>query len=200
RNFDDYIGQEFAQLRREAVRSTIADDSFPNDDEIFSDIELESIANNQFVDWEEALVKRGLVNSQAISISGGTDMTKVFGSINYFKEDGIIPTSNYTRKTLRLNVDQKISDKLSVNFDLNILNDDVERAANVNVITFSPLGRAFDDNGNLTQFPSGEELSPVNPIWNLREQDNDEKGNDFVINVTPIWQITDNLLTIYNIN
>tara|TARA_R110002033_G_scaffold17775_1_gene47891 strand:+ start:6631 stop:9708 length:3078 start_codon:yes stop_codon:yes gene_type:complete len=193
RNFDVYSGQEFAQLRREAVRSTIADDSYPNDDDIFSDLELESITNNQFVDWEDQLVKRGQVNSQAISISGGTDMTKVFGSINYFKENGIIPTSNYTRKTLRLNVDQKINDKFSVNFDLNILNDDTERAANINVITTSPLGRAYDDNGNLTQFPSGEELSAVNPIWNLREQDNDEKGNDFVVNVTPIWQITDNL-------
>lgn len=193
RNFDVYSGQEFAQLKREADRSTNADDSYSDDVDVFSDLEIESITNNQFVDWEDQLVRNGLVNSQAISVSGGTDITKVFGSINYFKEDGIIPTSNYTRKTLRLNVDQKINNKLSVNFDLNILNDDTERSANVNVITFSPLGRAFDDNGNLTQFPSGEELSAVNPIWNLREQDNDEKGNDFVINVTPIWQITKDL-------
>ena len=193
RNFDVYNGQEFAQLRREAVRSTNTDDQYSNDEDIFSALELESIQNNQFVDWENELVKKGFVNNQAISISGGTDLTKVFGSINYFKEEGLIPTSNYTRKTLRLNVDQKISDKFSINFDLNILNDDIERAANVNVITFSPLGRAYDENGNLTQFPSGEELSAVNPIWNLREQDNDEKGNDFVINVTPIWQITENL-------
>ncbi|MFS4467783.1 SusC/RagA family TonB-linked outer membrane protein [Maribacter sp. 2210JD10-5] len=194
RNFDVYSGQEFAQLRREAVRSNNADDVFPNDEEIFSEIELASIANNEFVDWEDELVKNGFVNSQAVSISGGTELTKIFGSINYFKEEGIIPTSNYTRKTLRLNVDQKINDKFSVNLDLNILNDDTERAANVNVITFSPLGRAYDEDGNLTQFPSGEELSAVNPIWNLREQDNDEKGNDFVINVTPSWQITKNLL------
>ena len=193
KNFDVYSGQEFAQLKREAFRATNADDSYSDDDFVFSELELESIANNQFVDWEEELVKSGIVNSQAISISGGTESTKVFGSINYFKEEGLIPTSNYTRKTLRLNVDQKISDKVSVNFDLNILNDDTERAANVNVITFSPLGRAYDDNGNLTQFPSGEESSATNPLWNLREQDNDEKGNDFVINVTPQWQITDNL-------
>ncbi len=69
-------------------------------------------------------MRNGFVNSQAISVSGGTDLTKVFGSINYFKEDGIIPTSNYTRKTLRLNVDQKISDKFSVNFDLMISESD----------------------------------------------------------------------------
>ncbi len=193
RNFDVYSGQEFAQLRREAVRSNRADDSYPDDVDIFSEIELENIANNEFVNWEDELVRSGFVNSQAISISGGTEMTKVFGSVNYFKEDGLIPSSNYNRNTLRLNVDQKISNKFSVNFDLNILNDYTERAANVNVITTSPLGSAYNLDGSLTRWPSGEELSAVSPLWNLREQDNDEKGNDFVVNVTPIWQITENL-------
>ncbi|MBJ7880828.1 SusC/RagA family TonB-linked outer membrane protein [Gelidibacter salicanalis] len=193
RNFDVYSGQEFAQLRREARRSTNAGDEYSPEDVNFTALELESIANNDFVDWEEELMKNGLVNSQAISVSGGTEMTKVFGSINYFKEGGIIPTSSYTRKTFRLNVDQKVSEKFSVNFDVNLLNDDTERPANVNVITFSPLGRAYDKNGNLTRFPSGEDASAVNPIFNLREQQNDEKGNDYVINVTPIWQITENL-------
>ena len=193
RNFDVYSGQEFVQLKREAVRATNADDSYPNDEDIFSVLELESIANNQFVDWEDELISNGMVNSQALSISGGNDKTTVFGSINYFKEEGIIPTSNYTRKTFRLNVNQEINERFSVNFDVNLLNDDTERAANVNVITFSPLGRAYDDDGALTRFPSGEESSPVNPIFDLREQDNDEKGNDFVLNITPIWQITKDL-------
>jgi len=194
RNFDVYNGQEFAQLKREAVRSTFANDSFPNDEDIFSEIELENIANDNFVDWEDELVERGLVNSQAISINGGNDMTKVFGSFNYFKESGIIPTSTYTRKTLRLNVDQKINESFGVNFDLNLLNDDTERAANVNVITNSPLGRAYDEDGEIVQFPSGEELSAVSPLWNLREQNNETEGNDYVVNITPYWQITDNIL------
>ncbi|MBU2996636.1 TonB-dependent receptor [Cellulophaga baltica] len=193
RNFDVYSGQEFAQLRREAVRSTIDGDAYPLDSDIFSEIELENIANNEFVDWEDELMTNGFVNNQAISISGGTELTKVFASINYFKEEGMIPTSSYTRKTLRLNVDQKISDKFSVNFDLNLLNDDTDRAANVNVITTSPLGSAYDEDGNLTQYPSGEESSAINPIWNLNEQENHEKGNDYVINVTPRWQITKDL-------
>ena len=193
RNFDVYSGEEFAQLKREAVRSTTSDDSYVPDEDIFSDLELASIANKEFVDWEEELLQKGMVNSQAISINGGSKMTKVFASFNYFKENGIIPTSSYTRKTLRLNVDQTINDKFSVNFDLNLLNDDTDRAANVNVITFSPLGRAYDDNGKVTQFPSGEQLSSVNPLWNIREQTNESKGNDFVVNVTPTWQITKGL-------
>ncbi|SDH76397.1 SusC/RagA family TonB-linked outer membrane protein [Winogradskyella thalassocola] len=195
RNFDVYNGQEFAQLRREAWRSTRADDSYADDvvDNVFTDVELENLSNNRFVNWEDELMRNGFVNSQAISISGGTEMTKVFGSINYFQEDGLIPSSSYTRKTLRLNVDQKISDKFSVNFDLNLLNDDTDRSANVNVITTSPLGSAYNDDGSITRYPSGEEGSSVNPLWNLREQNHEEKGNDYVINVTPIWQITKDL-------
>lgn len=194
RNFDVYSGEEFAQLRREAVRSTIADDSYPLDEDIFSAVELDNIANGRFVDYEDELVSNGTVNSQAVSISGGSERTRVFASFNYFREEGVIPTSSYTRKTLRLNIDQKINDRFGVNFDLNLLNDDTERAANVNVITVSPLGTAFNEDGSPTRFPSGEEQSAVNPIFNLRQQDNDSKGNDFVINVTPSWQITDNLL------
>ncbi|OAV44933.1 hypothetical protein A3850_010695 [Lewinella sp. 4G2] len=193
RNFDVYSGQEFAQLRREAVRSTRDDDTFADDLDVFSEVELDNINNNRFVDWEDELLSNGMVNSQAVSISGGTEKTKVFASFNYFKEDGIIPTSSYNRNTLRLNLDQEISKKFSVNFDLNLLNDRTDRAANVNVITISPLGTARDENGAITRFPSGEELSAVNPLWNLREQENTRKGNDFVINVTPVWRITDDL-------
>ena len=194
RNFDVYSGQEFAQLRREATRTTNGDGTeYLDDVDIFSAIELESITNNQFTDWEDELLKNGTVNSQSIGITGGTDLTKVYASINYFKEDGLIPTSTYTRKNLRLNVDQKINDKISARFDINLLNDDTERAANVNVITFSPLGRAYDENGNLTQFPSGEEGTSTNPLWNLRESDHDEKGNDFVVNFIPTFQITKDL-------
>ena len=193
RNFDVYSGQEFAQLKREAVRATNANDEYSDDTDVFSAIELENINNNNFVDWEDELVKNGFVNSHSIGVSGGTELTKVYGSLSYFKENGIIPTSSYARKNLRLNVDQKISNKFSATFDLNLLNDDTERAANVNVITVSPLGNAYNPDGSITRYPSGEELSATNPLWNLREQDYDEKGNDFVVTVIPKYQITDNL-------
>ena len=61
-----------------------------------------SIANNEFVDWEDELMAPGVVNSHALSIMGGTEFTKVYAGINYFREEGIIPSSTYTRKNLRL--------------------------------------------------------------------------------------------------
>lgn len=193
RNFDVYSGQEFAQLRREAFRANSATDTYPNENVMFSAVELKNIADNKFVDWEKELLRRGVINSQSLGVSGGTDFTKVYASLNYFKENGIIPTSNYARKTLRLNVDQKISKRLSTTFNFNLLNDDTDRAANIDVITTSPLGSAYSADGTITRYPSGEELTSTNPLWNLREQNNKEKGNDFVITVIPSWQITDDL-------
>lgn len=193
KNFDVYSGERFAQLRREAFRSADVNDAYPIDSDIFTDVELASIANSDFVNWDDELLQSGSVNSQSFSISGGTDLTKVYASINYFEEGGIIPTSNYKRKNLRLNIDQKISDKFSVTFDVNLIDSKLERPVNVNVITMSPLGRAYDDDGNLTRYPSGEELSATNPLWNLREYDDDTKRNSYVITIMPRYQITKDL-------
>ncbi len=193
KNFDVYSGEEFAQLRREAYRTADANDAYPNDTDIFSDVEMQSITDANFVNWDNELLQSGFVNSQSVGISGGTDLTKVYASLNYFNEDGMVPTSNFTKKSLRLNIDQKVSDKVSVAFDANLVNSDLDRAANVNVITMSPLGRAYDNEGNIMRYPSGEELSATNPLWNLNESNHDIQGNDFVVTVIPRVQLTKDL-------
>lgn len=193
RNFDVYSGQEFAQLRREAYRSNSATDEYLNDVDVFSAVEIDNIANNRFVDWEDELLRRGLINNQSLSVAAATERTNVYASLNYLREDGIIPSSNYERKGLRLNIDQVISDRLSATFNFNLLDDNIARAANVDVITTSPLGSPRNADGTITRFPSGEELTATNPLWNLREQSNDEKGNDFVMTIIPKWQITNDL-------
>lgn len=192
-NFNVFGGQGFALLRREAFRATDANDIYPNDVDIFSEAELTSIANNDFINWDNELLKTGTVNSQSVSISGGTDLTKVHASLNYFKENGIIPTSNFTRKNLRLNIDQKITDKISTVIDINLIDSYLERPVNVNVITMSPLGRAYDDNGGIIRFPSGEDLSATNPLWNLREYDDDTKGDRYVVTISPKIQLAEGL-------
>jgi len=193
RNFDVYSGQEFADLRREAFRTTNADGTFLNDDEIFSDVELESLNNNRFVDWEDELLTTGQIDNHTLGLTAGSENTQVYGSLGYFNEEGIIPSSAYTRSSLRVNVNQKVNEKLSARIDVNLLNEDTERAANVNVIGFSPLGRAFDDNGNVIKFPSGEDGTAISPLWNLQESDHDEIGNDFIVTLLPTYEITDDL-------
>lgn len=172
KNFELFTGPEFAQLRREAQRTENNDEYF-DDNIIFEPEELQSLEEGTFVDWEDLLIKDAVINSHALTLAGGSESTKFYSSFNYFDQDGIIPTSGFRRGAIRLNVDQKINDKMSLQANVNFQKSDQDReSGSINYITISPLARPFDENGNVTKFPLGEGSTTVNPLWNIQESDN----------------------------
>ena len=58
-----------------------------------------------------------------LSVSSGTDKTKFYGSVKWLKQDGTLLDDNLDRKNIRFNIDQKLSDKLSVGFNVNAIID-----------------------------------------------------------------------------
>ncbi|WP_235299396.1 SusC/RagA family TonB-linked outer membrane protein [Portibacter marinus] len=172
KNFDLFSGPEFAQVRREAVRTENGDE-YLNDEIIFEPQELQSLEEGSFVDWEELLIQNAVLQSHALTLSGGGERTKFYTSFNYFGQDGIIPTSGFNRGTIRLNVDQKINEKLNLQANVNFQKNfqDIE-SGSINYITISPLARPFDENGNIVKFPLGEGSTTVSPLWNIQESDN----------------------------
>jgi len=56
RNFDVYNGEEFAQYKREAYRNSNGGEYLP-DDQIFSDLELESMQTGKYINWEDEILR-----------------------------------------------------------------------------------------------------------------------------------------------
>lgn len=193
KNFEVYTGQEYAQLRREAYRAD-NNDIFQPDDLVFPiPEELQALNNNEFVDWEDLVLQNGTINNHSLSISGGTDKTKVFGSLSYFQNEGIIPTSLYKRNLFRLNLNQKITKKWSADFNISIDNANQDRESqSYNVITLSPIGNSHDIDGNLIRYPDGNDAY-TSPLWNIREADHDIKINRYNFIFVPKYEITDDL-------
>jgi len=193
KNFDLYTGQEYAQLRREAFRTNNPNDEFEDDDFVFELEELDALQNNSFVDWEGEVLENATIFNQSLSVSAGGESTKVFASLGYYQQDGLIPTSAFERGTFRLNVDQKISNKLSMeaNIALSTSLQDKE-SSSLNFITLSPLGRVRDDNGDLVRYPNGSP-SYTNPLWNIRESNNVLKSNSYNFNFVTKYNITEKL-------
>ncbi|QTD38655.1 TonB-dependent receptor [Polaribacter batillariae] len=192
KNFDLYSAEEFAQLRREAERSDNGEVYRPDED-IFNSFELESLRDKNFVNWEDLVLKDAKINSHAISVSGGSEKTKVFSSINYFKQDGLIPTSGFERGTLRLNVDQKLSEKFSFQTNINFQTSKQDLESNsLNFISISPLAKPYDSEGNLNKFPLGEGSRSINPLWNIRESANEIKTKLTDINLVLKYQFKPN--------
>jgi len=69
-------------------------------------------------DWQKLIFREAAIQSHQLTVSGGSAKTQVLLSGNFFQQKGIIINSDFTRYTLRLNLDHQISERLKVGTSL----------------------------------------------------------------------------------
>jgi len=209
KNFDLYSADEFAQLRREARRAM---NPIVNGVQEFSDDiinfggsntapEYQNFIKGNFVNWEDEVLRKGYIQNHTVSISGGSDRSKVFSSINLFDQSGLIPSSNFVRGTFRINMQQKITERFSLETNLNMGTDQQRReTSNLDFITISPFTGPRDAQGNLVREVAGANASSntINPLWDIRESNNQTRANFYNLNVVGNYKLTKKLS--YKIN
>ncbi|UGU15864.1 TonB-dependent receptor [Sinomicrobium kalidii] len=185
RNFDIYNGDEFADLKREAFRTSNLGEYLP-DEAVFSDLELESVQNREYIDWEDLLIRTGTIHNHNLSISSGNEKTKIYSGFNYINQQGIIPNSGYEKVTARINADQQVTDwlKIGVNTSYQFSKDKRPNVGNVLLtsITTAPLGKVYNEDGSLRLYPGGY-VENVNPLVNLRETKTVNENRNDIFNV-----------------
>lgn len=188
RNFDVYNGAEFAQLKREADRAVNKNIMRP-DAVIFSADELAAIAENRSIDWTKEVLRPATIQNHDLSFSAGNEMTKIYVGGNFQNMNGIVPTTNIKKGTLRVNLDQVITKWLKIGLttsfqastssDPNVTgNFGIERQ----VITASPLGNIYNADGSYNYRPGGNQES-FNPLLNLAETQNLITNRNDILNV-----------------
>lgn len=193
KNFNQYTGQQYIDLKREANRNRFTGD-YLNDENIFSPFELEAIENKNFVDWEDLVLQDAVIQSHSLSFSAGSESTKVFSSVNYFDQEGIIPNSGYRRGTFKLNLEQKLTDKLVFRGILNYQNaKQIRETGGLNFTTITPLAKPFNDQGELEKFYLGPTNTAVNPLWDQRESTDESKINLTDVSLSLEYAITPQL-------
>lgn len=191
RNFDIYSGEEYAQLKREAERTSNGG-VYKTDAQIFSGLELASVQSGKYIDWEKYILRTGTTNNHNLSVSSGTENTNIFSSFNYINITGVIPNSDYQKFSTRLNVDQRINKWLKLGVNLSIQfsesNDPNDGGILLNSITTTPLGEVYNPDGTFRYLPGGfaENKNPLIDIYETNT--NGHNRNDLInafINVTP---------------
>ena len=192
RNFDIYDGEEFAQLKREAFRTNNGGE-YRLDEDIFSGLELASVQNQDYIDWEDLILRTGETQNHAINVSSGTDKFRIFSSVNYINTKGVIPNSKYNKVGLRLNADQKINNWLNIglntSFQFSETNNPNNDGVILNSLTTAPLGTVYNPDGTLRYLPGGFEENK-NPLIDLNETTNVvDQRNDILnlfVDISPI--------------
>lgn len=69
--------------------------------------------------WDEVMFDGGIITNHSLSASGGTKNTKFRTSLSYLNDQGVLLTDNYEKLNFRLNLDTKISERVSFGVVLN---------------------------------------------------------------------------------
>lgn len=105
------------------------------------------------VDWIDEVSTTGAIYNTDFSVTGRTETTNYFSSINYFKQEGLLKNSGLERVTFRTNFDIKASDRFTFGTRLNLSTFRRERnkvAFSSIIATVLPIRTIFDDEGNFT--------------------------------------------------
>lgn len=68
----------------------------------------------QGTDWQKLVYRTAPIQSHQLSINGGNEKTQIAISGNFMKQNGIVINNDFTRYSLRANLDHKISQRFKV--------------------------------------------------------------------------------------
>lgn len=184
-------GAEFAEIVRESYRSTGQYKSatpswdedqvigtFKNDLYTLESIKMAYDANGNYdpskvrsdSEWWKDIRRTGMVTNHQISIRGGSEKTQYSFGGTYFNEKGLMKDESYDRFSVRLSLDHKISKYFKVGGQTQYTRSNKERGAGLSSSwRVMPLGRYYDDDGNLLRVVSGTDDQYFNPLVKLEE-------------------------------
>ncbi len=171
-NFMD--GTQFADAKREAYRLKNPDGTLGElqpDGVVFTDIELDGIAQGRSTDYIAGLLRQGNRQNHSFGIAGGDEKTKYYMSLNYYKDNGVVYNQDYNRNVLRVNLDHQLSKNISMGMST-FINYSIRNGESFNplggAMRENPLGQPYNPDGTLNFLPTEDGLRS-NPFSEIVE-------------------------------
>ena len=129
----------------------------------------DGIANNRNTDWQSLMLQTGLQQNHSIGVQGGNDKTQFYISGGFFQDKGITEGLDFTRLSLRVNIDHQITKGLKVGISSYVMNS-IRNGASLNPYGFSlqqnPLGNPYNADGTL-KFATTNDPLLTNPLFEV---------------------------------
>ncbi len=121
------------------------------------------------VNWYKMMLHQGITQNHEISVSGASDKTSYSFSLGYMDENGILKNDELKRYNLRINVDQKISNKLKAGVNILYTYKDWDKRNDgvySQLIKMHSLAQPYFADGSIVEKPSELAPSHTNPLLN----------------------------------
>lgn len=116
-------------------------------------------------DWQDEVLRTGILQQYQLSVTGGDDNTKYYISGAYRDEEGVQLNNKFTRLSLAMNLDQRLTERLSIgtNFTLSksvnnrVKGDNFLDGVYSGAVKSLPYFVPYDENGFL--------VGPSSPLY-----------------------------------
>jgi TonB-linked SusC/RagA family outer membrane protein len=186
------LGQDYIDLRRESYRNPTTG-VIPADNVVFpNDAERAAIQAGQFVNWVDLATQNGKQQSHTVNVRGGSENTKAFFSLGYFREEGQLRNNDYNRYNFRYNIDHKVNSwfKTGIVGQLAFSKTNARRDPLSVALTAVPLGVPYNADGTINIFPIPGNTNTLNPLTDERENASVDQTTASEINATAYTELT----------
>ncbi|MEP7095151.1 MAG: TonB-dependent receptor [Flavobacterium sp.] len=107
-------------------------------------------SNDVNTDWQDLFYRTGIVTSHDIGVSGGSEKGNYNFGANYYKDEAVIPGSEYTRYSIRAALDQELGlFKIGFSSNNNFSITDGAGLGMYGVLSMSPIANPYNADGSL---------------------------------------------------
>lgn len=185
-------GESYIQGLRDANIATGNWSSTADDERLFSSSEAyQAHQDGKYLDWADLLMQNSLTQNYSVGISGGTEKTKAYLSLNFSDEKGQYKSDDYKVYSTNIRVDHKIKNWISIgtNMQASYVHRNKAYAKLVNALTAVPLGEAYDADGNVNINPVVGDGNTINLLLNEQSGVYKNQNQNFKLYFNPYIQI-----------
>lgn len=102
-------------------------------------------------------------------ISSNNDKLNSYLSLGYYNEEGIFKKDDFTRYTLRINLEYEVRRWLNIGVNSQLTYFDQNRVPSsmlTQAMTYIPLGTPYNENGEINLFPVSGDAQRLSPLAN----------------------------------
>ena len=121
-------------------------------------------------DWQDAYFKTGIITQHNLSLSGGNNISRIYSSAGYFKQDGIAVGPSFERENFRINSEHNISkvftfgQTLLLSYSKQHFNNDGGLLNTIYSLPYLPVYDPTTQSGFRGAANSIDGADPVNPV------------------------------------
>lgn len=190
-------GDEWITYQKEAYRHKNGD--YPSDiSALLGNQDFTDAYNaGKWIDWvDQVSGQTATTQKYSLSVSSGTENTKVFASTSYNREEGLLSNEKLDKYSLRLNLDQQLSPWAKLGFTSNLVYQDLDAGVKntfTRALSSFPLGDAYAKDGTVNHEYITGQYSPMGDF--IKDQYVDNRRSTYLnvngyIELTPIKDIT----------